>query len=146
MAEESVGACSQRWAPGTFRSASAHRRFLPRKRHDRGRSQSTLRALFCCNSRVNRLEPVVNILVIRGPGLLRATIFQDHQFSNKLKTIEYTCPKAELGTIYINDTEACKPLAPSVAPSQPGTPSAGGRRPHAPSVHLSISLPTMGID
>lgn len=35
------------------------------------------------------LEPVVYILVITCPGLLRATIFQDHQFSSKLKTIEY---------------------------------------------------------
>ena len=59
------------------------------------------------------------ILVIKGPDAHGSSelVSQNHQFSNKLKTIKSTCHKTELGIVYFNETKASTPLASPVGGS-----------------------------
>lgn len=103
------------------------------------------------------------ILVIKGPDAHGSSelVSQNHQFSNKLKTIKSTCHKTELGIVYFNETKASTPLASPVLPVQPGLQGHCVGRPSLSrlcpldssvflfvllSVSLSVSLPERGTN
>lgn len=97
-----------------------------------------------CNNRVNLPRALCGVFWFsKCTGLLKTTIFQDHRFSNKLKTVEYTCPKTGHGIINFDDLKkASKPLASlwaaSVA-SRVTRKAVGSRQAHA---HPGFALVT----
>lgn len=105
--EGQCGRAGLRWTPGGSRTLPPH------ERQDRATAGREPRGPFSVarNKRVKLPGAVVCILVVKCPGLLRAAIFRDGQFSNKSKTIEGTCPETGLSVIYLNDTEASRPPA-----------------------------------
>lgn len=94
----------------------------------------------------------------RHPGLPKAPVFRDHQFSNRLKAVAYTCPKPGFGVINVNDKKPPNLWPPSVPSAWPlgslEKPAAAGR--HIPpmlcpvtvlsSVCGSCCLHTVGTD
>ena len=103
----------QYWTPGRVKNASAHKSFLSSRRDKTWGPQHSeiMRALFCCNNRVNPPGACGVCSGYQMPGVIQSYHFpRSPGFSNKLK-IKYTCPKTERGVIYSNDREASKPPA-----------------------------------